>query len=433
MPTVRSAFCRSAGVVLLGVSVMRLLAPFALAAVLFVAAPPVFAEVPNWSEDCLSSDYDVAIDGCTALLRNKHQLPSDRAATFANRGYARMRSGDNDAAIDDYGAAIDLVPDYAIAYAYRGVAHENNGDYDDAIADYSKAIEIDPKDNITFTDRGRTYYLKGDLAKAMADYDKSVALDPNYAAAHDGRGTVLRDQGDLDGAIAAFSNAIKAAPDDGFYYGNRGGAYEAKGDFQRALADYEAEVSRDPKSAYAQMGRGNVYAHMGDYAKAIAAYNVAIPLDPNDGFNYLSRALAYFFSGDSTKALADLSQSAKLDPQYAYTPLWIDIIGQRNKQPGKLATSLGTIDMSAWPAPIIKMYLGQTTPAQVMQSAQDPDPVARKGQVCEVNLYSAELALRQGMQDEAIRMFQVAAKDCPFDYLESAVAAAELKALGVAP
>jgi lipoprotein NlpI len=183
----------------------------------------------------------------------------------------------------------------------------------------------------------------------------------------------------------------------------------------------------------AYVTRGNAYNAESENDHAIADYSEAIVLDPKNMSAYFNRGLANLYSGDIHKALADLTQAAALDPKYAYAALWVDIIGQRNNVPSGLSQAVSTIDMTAWPAPIIRMYLGQTTPAAVLAAANDPDADKKNGQVCEANFYSGELALRTGAKDEATRLFQLAARDCPKGFIEFAAANVELKALGVTP
>jgi lipoprotein NlpI len=71
--------------------------------------------------------------------------------------------------------------------------------------------------------------------------------------------------------------------------------------------------------------------------------------------------------------------------------------------------------MAVWPAPVIRMFLGQMTPAAVLAAADDPD-VNKKDQVCDANFYGGELALRTGAKDEAARLFRLAARDLPEVY-----------------
>ena len=88
--------------------------------------------------------------------------------------------------------------------------------------------------------------------------------------------------------------------------------------------------------------------------------------------------------------------------------------------------------MTAWPAPVIRMFLGQMTPAAVLAAADDPDATKKIGQVCETHFYSGELALRTGKKAEAAHLFRLAAGNCPKSFDEWGAANAELKALGTA-
>jgi lipoprotein NlpI len=89
--------------------------------------------------------------------------------------------------------------------------------------------------------------------------------------------------------------------------------------------------------------------------------------------------------------------------------------------------------MTKWPAPIIRLFLGQLKPEAVLLAAADSDAHTKKGQVCEANFYSGELMLQQGNKDDATRLFRLAVADCPKRFVEWEAANAELKALGVQP
>jgi lipoprotein NlpI len=65
-----------------------------------------------------------------------------------------------------------------------------------------------------------------------------------------------------------------------------------------------------------------------------------------------------------------------------------------------------------------------------LAAADNPDAKTKLNQVCEVNFYSGELALRRGEKDNAMQLFRQAAADCPKSFIESQGAAAELQVLG---
>jgi lipoprotein NlpI len=88
--------------------------------------------------------------------------------------------------------------------------------------------------------------------------------------------------------------------------------------------------------------------------------------------------------------------------------------------------------MTKWPAPVIRLFLGQLTPEAVLAAADNPNPVTKANQVCEANFYSGELALTKGGKQDASRLFRLATTGCPKNYIEWSAAAFELKALGSA-
>ncbi len=211
---------------------------------------------------------------------------------------------------------------------------------------------------------------------------------------------------------------------------DRGIAYKYKGDYDHAIADYNEAIRLNPKDAKGYNDRGIAYDNKGDLDHTIADYNDAIRLNPKNDQFYENRGVAYLYSGNLAKALVDVREASELNPKNAYHTLWVDIVRQRNNVPSPLSQASSKIDMTAWPAPVVRMFLGQMTPAAVLTAADDPDTTKKKSQVCEANFYGGELALRQGSKDEAARLFRLAATDCPYSDMERHAASQELKALG---
>jgi lipoprotein NlpI len=196
------------------------------------------------------------------------------------------------------------------------------------------------------------------------------------------------------------------------------------------IADYIQTVRLDAKDPTSRRTHGTKDQAKSDLNQIIAYYNAAIKLSPNDDDAYFHRALANFYAGAIPKALADLSQANKLDPEYPYYALWIDIIDKRSNLPSEFTQAISKMDMTKWPAPVIQLFLGETTPAAVLAAAEDPDAKTRRGQLCEANFYIGQLSLQQGAKDEAARLFRLSAADCPHEFVEGSSATAELQALG---
>jgi lipoprotein NlpI len=290
--------------------------------------------------------------------------------------------------------------DIASAYYNRGIAYyRGKGDLDHAIGDYHEAIRLDPSKAMYYNNRAIAYRAKGELDRAIADYDLAIRLDPKHVHA----------------------------------YHNRANIHFERGEFDLAIADYTAAIRVDPRYANAYRGRGDAYQTRGDFARAIADYSEAIGIAPKNEAFFQARGRADMYAGMLPKALADLNQARELEPKDPYVALWLDIINKRSNLPGRLAEAAKQIDMTAWPAPVIRLYLGQLTPEAVLAAAADATPRIKQQALCEANFYIGELALQQGKADEAKRLFALAVADCRKTLTAYAGATAELKALDERP
>jgi len=288
----------------------------------------------------------------------------------------------------------------ARAYYNRGIAyHRGEGDLDRAIADYDEAIRLNPNGAMYYNNRAIAYRAKGELDRAIADYDYAIRLDPKHANAYLNRANIHAERGELD----------------------------------LAIADYTAAIRVDPKYASAYRGRGDAYQTRGDLPRAIADYSEAIGIAPKNEAFFQARGRADMYAGMLPKALADLNQASELDPKDPYTALWLDIVNKRSNLPSQLAEATEQIDMTKWPAPVIRLYLGQLTPETVLAAADDANPRTKQQEVCEANFYTGELALQRGKGDEAKRLFALVATDCRKSLTAYADATAELKVLGARP
>lgn len=284
-----------------------------------------------------------------------------------------------------------------------------------------------------YYNRGYEYDEKSDYDLAISDYTGALKIDPTYTKAYFNRGLAFVHKGDYDRGIADYNQAIKLDPKDPEVFNNRGNAYDDRGDYDLAIADYNQAIKLKPQYVKAYNNRGNAYDHKGDYDHAIADYNQTISLNPKYALAYRNRGRVNLYAGGLSKALADLNQANALDPKNPYTALWVEIVGQRNNLPSRLSQTRSQVDMTEWPAPVIGLFLGQTTTDAVLAAADDRNVYKKKGQVCAANFYSGELSLMKGAGDEATRLFRLAANGCPRSFMEWTAAKAELKALGATP
>ncbi len=316
---------------------------------------------------CRSTDPDIKIAGCTALIQTGKATAGDLSIFYNNRGAAYDDKRDYDHAIQDYNEAIRLNPSLASAFYGRGEAYNHKGNYDHAIQDDSEAIRLNPNLSYAYDARGRAHRNKGDFYRAIQDYDEAIRLDSNYALAYNNRGDSYRGKGDYDHALRDFSEAIRLNPKLLSAYSNRGFVYFSQFNLAAAAEDYEHVIMIAPSSKSAVL--------------AALMLHVAVRQQGRDDAHYLSTVAA-------------------------------------------------AADLSIWPGPVLKLDLGQMTADEAMAAAANASAEKQKWQVCEANYFTGEDALLHHQRATAMARLKAARADCPKADGAYSATLLELKRLG---
>jgi tetratricopeptide (TPR) repeat protein len=423
---------------------------------------------------CLNSNVtaDVAIAACTNAIRSGEINGAGLIAAYFKRGVRYDDREDLDRAIADYSEAIRLNPklDYAFfrrcwayskkneddraiadcsksivlnalfegAFWMRGYSRARKGDNDEAISDFTSAIKLNVRNSSSFHNRAILYMKKGDFDRAIADYTEALKLKPTLADSEKAsltnalrrRGQRYDDKGDHDRAITDYSEAIRLSSNPNpSLLTRRGYSYHSKGENDRAIADYDEAIRIDPKYVYAYLDRGVASFAKGQNDRAIVDYTEAIRIDPQSALSYRNRGVAHHYAGAHAKAQADLEAAAKIKPNDAYIASWLEILAYPANSSGFLAQTVSQLDMSAWPGPIARFLLGETTQQTLFALAKASDPQKNRNQQCEANFFVGQFELQKGAKDEARRLLQLAERDCPRNFLEAHAARADLRAL----
>jgi len=274
---------------------VRSISSYLLVAFLLLAGAPQTA----WAdevEDCLRGQGYAQIQGCSTIISTKKAfgLPITRenlAIAYFNRGNAYVQTANDDNAIADFTAAIELNPDDVRAYMNRGNAYARKNRSDLALEDFNAAIKIDPKFAKVYLNRGSTFFDEGEYTRAIADYDITIALDPKDATPY--RNFAWLRLKKPDRAITDFGEALKREPADAQTHYYRGNAYDDIGKYAHAITDYDEAIRLKPDVAYFHLYRGIANDNRAQYAKAVADYDAALKLNPNDSLTHNNRGNSY--------------------------------------------------------------------------------------------------------------------------------------------
>ena len=148
---------------------------------------------------------------------------------------------------------------------------------------------------------------------------------------------------------------------------------------------------------------------MDDLKKAEADFASAQKLDENSETLYAARGKLYFDIGQFDKAIADYKKAIELEPAEPYHEVRLYLARRRTGKPQavpgliKVRTKLRA---DRWITQVVRMYLGEITPAMCLAAAAHANPKKNRDRVCEAHYYIAQLYLIRGDKKRAGEHFR---------------------------
>ena len=216
----------------------------------------------------------------------------------------------------------------------------------------------------------------------------------------------------------------------------RGFADDETGEYDRAIADYGKALQLKPDTPQLYYRRGIAWRETGDYAKALADFNTAVAAakrgEPDWPFIHGDRGIVRFALGQYGEAARDFARVVKLDPTDQYAILWLHVARGRagTPEPQELAQQAAAAPADQWPRPILSLFLGAATPAQVRQAAGEGDEEPRQNQECEADFFLGEYALLHDDRHSARPLLKHVVDTCSPSLGVEAGAAGELARIG---
>lgn len=178
-------------------------------------------------------------------------LQRDTVAKRPENGHARYNlgkclaeAGAPAAAVEEYRAAIRLMPGFALAHYNLGNALEELGRPAEAEKAFRSALQLAPAHVRSHYNLGNLLARSGRRAEAKTHFAEAVRLAPDFLDAQMNLGSVLLDLGQLDEARKQFEWLIRSSPGAssatahlnlGHVHRLQGRAADARAEFERAL------------------------------------------------------------------------------------------------------------------------------------------------------------------------------------------------------
>jgi tetratricopeptide (TPR) repeat protein len=137
----------------------------------------------NCYEAAVSHDTrSFAIDGCTRAIHEEGLLPTDRAATYVNRGILQMTGGRLTSADSDFNEALAINANLSDAWLNKGFLRIREGKGQEALPLVQKGIDSGARRQaLAYFARGVAYEQAGNYRSAYNDLVKARQMDPRWA------------------------------------------------------------------------------------------------------------------------------------------------------------------------------------------------------------------------------------------------------------
>jgi arylsulfatase A-like enzyme/tetratricopeptide (TPR) repeat protein len=166
----------------------------------------------------------------------------DYGRTISDLGLKILFSGEKDRGLGWIEKACALTPEEPGVWVNRGVARFAEREFEAALGDYGQALELDPASAPAHSNIGILYLSRFTeeqdpslLDKALLSLNKAIEHDPGLASAYNGRGSVHLTWGELAPAVRDFERAIELDAGQGDAYVNMALALQLQGRYNEAL------------------------------------------------------------------------------------------------------------------------------------------------------------------------------------------------------
>jgi tetratricopeptide (TPR) repeat protein len=258
----------------------------------------------NEDEDAKFADFDAAVK-------------ADPTNADALQARARMYQdkGQNEKAIADLKAAVDLIKDDFASLATLAEQMTNAKQYDEALKLCDRVIKGSPKETLGYTLRARVRVLKDDDKGALEDLNEALKLDSNDVLALLFRSDLYDRTGKKEEAKADLDKAVRLRPDVPGVILSKAQFNARLGNFADAIRDVQLLLRSDPRNKDFRLQMAVLLQADKRPRRAIEVLTSLIEDDPKDADLYRTRGDALLSVNKHAEAIKDYEEALKIDPE----------------------------------------------------------------------------------------------------------------------
>jgi lipoprotein NlpI len=281
--------------------------------------------------------------------------------------------------------------------------------------------------------RGIQYYALGQWRAAIDAFDKALAakdLPPGLQfTAHLDRGLAYRALGQYDQALTDYSAGLALQPDDPRALLERAIVYLNTKKLAEAGSDLDRLIGKRPMMISAYNMRAAINARLGQTDRSAEDLKTVLSVQPDSyRLRNLGTGIANWQADKLKLAEDNFSYATTAGSGNVYAWLWLSLTQLRQ---GKDVPRgyVPNFDRKKWPAPIVSVFLEESTAEAALSAAEEGDEEAVKGQVCEADFYIGEWLYLHKDAQSAKKLIGKAADECPLEFVEWAPAQIEMARL----
>src|SRR5438093_1483943 len=240
------------------------------------------------------------------------------------KGHALFNLNDYDAALSEFGLALDQGSAPLGIYRIRSNIYLVQKKYDAAITEIQKGLTIAPSDVNFLKDLGEAHLARNEFPAALDAFRKAAAIDPKDGDLNYHIASVQFQVGDTKAQETAAQAALaQGTKFMGEAYYLLGDACQKQKNSACAIEAYQKSINAKPDN-YAVYGTlADLYRNENRFTDAINISKQAINRFPNDGNLYTNISWYYSLAERSTEAIQAAQAGTRLLPEQplAYTNL----------------------------------------------------------------------------------------------------------------